>query len=224
MKGILVEHQIGFEILDLGQQDCLGLCVEAGAEADLAGQWPQHRLQRRHGALQPAWKRGASARRGGPGRFDGHPVLARPCRLQPGIVDVDLCRRMAERGKIPRVEIGDAEQAGVSRRHLGRVTGASEPWLAAIQPAQEARVVRIEHEDAHGWLDRAPEAVILVDPRLVGAAGDVTPPCLRGRGTTARSAAVRSRNRRCSGCRVRSRACWRRSHSGDRGRGGPSHR
>ena len=99
VKGVLVEHQVGFEFLDLGQQDCLGLRVEAGAEADLAGQWPQHRLQRRHGALQPGWKRGASARGGGPRRFDGHPVLARPCRLQPGIVDVDLRRRMAERGK-----------------------------------------------------------------------------------------------------------------------------
>src|SRR3954452_11648575 len=84
---------------------------------------------------------------------------------------------MAERGKISRIEIGDAEQAGVPRRHLGRIPGASEPWLAPIQPAQEARVVRIEHEDAHEYLDRAPEAVILVDPRLVGATGDVTPPC-----------------------------------------------
>src|SRR6266487_3834343 len=89
-----------------------------------------------------------------------------------------LCRRMAEGGKIPRIEIGDAEQAGISRRHLGRVTGASEPRLAAIEPAEEARVVRIENENAHEWLDRAPEAVILVDPRLVGAAGDVTPPWL----------------------------------------------
>ncbi len=129
----------------------LGLCVEAGAEADLAGQRPQHRLQRRHGALQPGWKRSAASARGGRAP---PPRRAIPCSrahagLQPGIVDVDLCRRMAERGKVSRVEIGDAEQAGVSRRHLGRVTGASEPRLAAIQPAQEARIVRVEHEDAH---------------------------------------------------------------------------
>ena len=54
MKDVLVEHQIGPEFLDLGEQDVLGLCVELGAQADLAGQRPQHRLERRHGALQPA--------------------------------------------------------------------------------------------------------------------------------------------------------------------------
>src|SRR5438093_3307814 len=75
--------------------------------------------------------------------------------------------------------------------------------MAAIQPAQETWVVRIKHKDAHEWLDRVPEAVILVDPRLVGAAGDVTPPWLV---TTARPASLRSRNRRCSGCRVHSQA------------------
>ena len=37
---------------------------------------------------------------------------------------------------------------------------------------------RIEHEDAHEPLDRDPETVILLDPRLVGAAGHVAPPIL----------------------------------------------
>ena len=100
VKGVLVEHQIRSEILDLGEQDIFGLGIEVGAEADLAGQRPQHRLERRHGALQPRRKRVGCA--GGSGwlrGFDGHPVLARPGRLQPGIVDVDLRRGMAQGAK-----------------------------------------------------------------------------------------------------------------------------
>ena len=137
VKDVLVEHEIGSEILDLGEQDCLGLRIELGAEADLAGQRPQHRLERRHRALQPARKRRAPLAAARLRGFDRHAVLARPRRLQPGIVDVDLRRGMAERGKIPRIEIGDAEQAGVSRRHLRRVTALLEPGLAAIEPARK---------------------------------------------------------------------------------------
>src|SRR6185312_6712865 len=85
---------------------------------------------------------------------------------------------MAKRGKISRIKISDAEQPGVSRRHLGRIAGAPKPRLTAIQPAQEARVVRVEDEDAHGWLDRPPKTIVLVDPRLISAAGNVAPPGL----------------------------------------------
>ena len=114
MKGILVQHQIGFEILDLGEQDCFSLHVELWTEADLAGQWPQHRLERRHRALQPGRQRFSRHTGGWCRGFDRHPVLARPRRLKPGIVDMDPRRGMAERRKIPRIEIGDAKQAGVS--------------------------------------------------------------------------------------------------------------
>jgi hypothetical protein len=48
----------------------------------------------------------------------------------------------------------------------------------AVEPSQEARVVRVEHEDAHDPSDGDPVAVILVDPGLVGTAGDVAPPGL----------------------------------------------
>ena len=60
--------------------------------------------------------------------------------------------------------------------NLRRVGGALEPGLVSIEPSQETRIIRVEHEDAHSFLDRNPEAVVLVDPRLVGAAGHVAPP------------------------------------------------
>ena len=101
VKRILVEHQVGLKILDLRQQDCFGLGIEFRAEADLAGQRPQHRLERGHGALQPRWKRLALGCRGRCRGFDWHPVFAPPGRLKPGIVDMDLRRSMAERCKIP---------------------------------------------------------------------------------------------------------------------------
>ena len=86
--------------------------------------------------------------------FERHAVLARPRRLQPGIVDVDLRGLMSQGGKIPRVEIGDAEQTRVTRRHLRRVGGILQSRLPAIEPAEEARVIRVEHEDAHELLAR----------------------------------------------------------------------
>jgi len=40
---------------------------------------------------------------------------------------VDLGREVAERNEIPRIKIGDAEQAGISRRHLFGVEAFSRP-------------------------------------------------------------------------------------------------
>ena len=41
----------------------------------------------------------------------------------------------------------------------------------------EARVVRVEHKDAHDVLRPRSDSRNFVDPGLVGAAGDVAPPC-----------------------------------------------
>ena len=57
LKDVLVQHQIGPKILDLGEQDLFGVCVEAGAQSDLAGQRSQQRLEGRGGALQPRRRR-----------------------------------------------------------------------------------------------------------------------------------------------------------------------
>ena len=150
MKDVLVEHQIGFELLDLGKQDVLGRAVEPGAQPDLAGERPQDRFERRHDTLQPRRRHLAAGRRAGWLRNLGRDaVLARPCGLKPGIVDVDLRRLVTQRRKIPGIEIGDAEQAGISRRHLRRIGSVLEPGLASIEPSQEARIIRVEHEDAH---------------------------------------------------------------------------
>ena len=46
MEDVLIDDQIGPEVLDLGEQDFFGLRIEPGAESDLAGQRPQHRLER----------------------------------------------------------------------------------------------------------------------------------------------------------------------------------
>ena len=176
MEGVLVDDQIGPKLLDLGEQDVFRLGVERRAQPDLSGQRPQQRLERRDGALQPCRECRGAAAPGGCGDFDRHAMLARPGRLQPRIVDVDLGGGMARRAEIPRIEIGDAEQAGISRRHLRGIGGVLKPGLAVIEPSQKARIVRVEDEDAHDRLDRDPEAVILVDPGLVGAAGHLAPP------------------------------------------------
>src|SRR6185312_16465399 len=85
-------------------------------------------------------------------------------------------RLMTERREVPRVKIGDAEQAAVPCRHLRSIVGRLQVRLPAVEPVEEARVVRVEYEDAHGPSDRNPVTVVLVDPGLVGAAGDVAPP------------------------------------------------
>jgi len=41
---------------------------------------------------------------------------------------------MAERDEIPRIEIGDAEQSGLSRRHLFGKDAFLESGLAPIEP------------------------------------------------------------------------------------------
>src|SRR5205085_1393305 len=109
--------------------------------------------------------------------LDRHAMLARPRRLKPRVIDVEFGRAMARCREIPGIKIGDPEQAGISRGHLRHVRRALESGLAAIKPSQEARIIRVEHEDAHR-LDRDPKTVILVDPGLVGAAGHVAPPVL----------------------------------------------
>ena len=170
MKRVLVEHEVGPEVLDLGEQDFFGLRIELRTKANLAGQWPEQRLEWRDGALHPCRKRCAGDLGDRLGRRGRHSVFARPCRLHPGIVDVDFRRLMAECREIPRIEIGDAEQAGISRRHLGRIGRALEPRIAAIEPCQKARVVRVEHKDAHDLSDRDPVAAIVVNVGSGGAA------------------------------------------------------
>ena len=44
VKQILIEDEIGLEVLDLRQQDLFRLRVEAGAQPDFARERPQHRL------------------------------------------------------------------------------------------------------------------------------------------------------------------------------------
>ena len=85
MEGVLVEDQVGLERLDLRQQDRLGGAIEPRAEADLARQRPQHRLERRDRALQPAgerpaaaWLRARQARRQVHARAP-RPIAARDC-------------------------------------------------------------------------------------------------------------------------------------------------
>jgi hypothetical protein len=151
VKQILVEHEIGFELLDLRQQDLFGFLIEPRAEADLARKRPQHRLERRDRALQPAGNgiaRGSRAWRRRLG--DGKAVLARPCRPHPGIVDMDIGGDVAQPREIARVEIGDPEQAGVPRRHLRGVGLVLQTGVAAVKPGEEARIIGVEDQDAHG--------------------------------------------------------------------------
>ena len=97
-------------------------------------------------------------------------MFACPSGLEPWIVDVNLRCRVAQRGEVSNRN---------RRRQTGwlrGVGGALELGLASIEPSQEARIIRVKHEDAHTLLDRDPEAVVLVDPCLVGTAGHVAPP------------------------------------------------
>src|SRR5258708_8887131 len=58
MKNVLIEYELRSKIFDLGHKNLLHLRVEPGAQSDLTGQRPQHRLERLPGTLQPAGKRG----------------------------------------------------------------------------------------------------------------------------------------------------------------------
>ena len=97
VKGILIEHEVRLGNPRSGRaESSLPVASSSWTQSDPAGQRPQHRLERRHGALQPAGERAALASVDGHRQFGRHAVLARPCGLKPGIVDVDLGRGVAQ--------------------------------------------------------------------------------------------------------------------------------
>ena len=56
---------------------------------------------------------------------------------------------MAMGDEIARIEIGDAEQAVIARRHLFVIGTLRQTGTGQIQIAQETRIVRAEHHDPH---------------------------------------------------------------------------
>lgn len=62
---------------------------------------------------------------------------------------MDVGGDVSEAGEIARVEIGDAEQAGVTRRHLCRIRLVLEARPTPVEPREKARIVGVEDQDAH---------------------------------------------------------------------------
>jgi hypothetical protein len=137
MEEVLVEHEVESELLDLREQDVLGLCVEPGTQSDLAGDRPQHRLERCYDGLQPCRRRLPFGNIRHFRRVGRHSVLARPGRLNPGIVDVDFRGGVTQRHEVLRIKIADAEQARVSGGHLFRIRGVSKSRLATISQSRK---------------------------------------------------------------------------------------